>query len=188
MEGIPPAPGVWAGGLRGFEAVGLGEGAPLGWNPALGPAGPALDKWKFFILASMSGFIPPGGRCGFRAALTFPSGVEEVLILATGADEDMSVAECGAEGLDGTSGLPRGEAASLRASGEPSGLPVSESSAMAGCEEGWWRGRGKSGGRTGVSGSQIVGGRSEVVRNRQQRQSVGKDEGKVSVQSGRRRD
>lgn len=87
----------------------------------------------------MSGFIPPLplGRGGLRAALRLPSGVEEEVMLETegagvAAAEGISVTECDGEGLCSTSGLPRGEVESVRESGEPSGLPRSESSAMAG--------------------------------------------------------
>jgi hypothetical protein len=51
------------------------------WAPGLG-AGPVRDWWKVRILASISGFRPPAGRAGFRAALTFPKGVEEAVMLA----------------------------------------------------------------------------------------------------------
>ena len=88
-------------------------------------------------MAIISGFRPPAGRAGFRAALTFPRGVEEVVMLAVDGI-GLSLAACWAEGLEllagleGISGLSRGEAMSESESGEASGLLVSESSSMAG--------------------------------------------------------
>lgn len=90
--------------------------------------------WKFLIFWIISWFIPPA-LGGFRAALTLPRGVDEGVMLETDVAEDVegiSVLECVAGGLRGTSGLPRGDEGSERESGEPSGLPRSESSAMVG--------------------------------------------------------
>lgn len=150
--GTPPGPGDCAGGLRiGPEDEGLGVPGPAGWAPGLG-AGPVRERWKDLILASMSGFRPPTGRAGFRAALRFPKGVEEVVMLAVDG-AGLSLAACWAEGLEvveglkGISGLSRGEAMSESESGEASGLLVSESSSMAGY-----------GGRGGVEEGEEGGG------------------------------
>jgi hypothetical protein len=89
----------------------------------------------------MSGLRPPAGRAGFRAALTFPRGVEEEVMLETGAAVVASACWA-AEGRSGISGLPRGDAVSESRSGEPRGLLLSESSAMAG-----YGGAGGGGGR-----------------------------------------
>jgi hypothetical protein len=81
--------------------------------------------------------------------LTFPKGVEEVVMLAVDGI-GLSLAACGAEDLEELeviSGLSRGEAMSESESGEASGLLVSESSSMAG-----YGGGGVEAGEEGGSG------------------------------------
>jgi hypothetical protein len=96
--------------------------------------------------------------------LTFPKGVEEVVMLAVDGI-GLSLTACWVEGLEvlegleGISGLSRGEAISESESGEASGLLVSESSSMAG-----YGGGGGSREEGGSDGEDVVScGREERV-------------------------
>jgi hypothetical protein len=92
--------------------------------------------------------------------LTFPKGVEEVVMLAVDGI-GLSLTACWVEGLEGISGLSRGEAISESESGEASGLLVSESSSMAG-----YGGGGGSREEGGSDGEDVVscGREKRVVR------------------------
>ena len=165
LGGMPPGPGDCTGGLSiGPEAGCLGDPGPVCWAPPALGAGPARERWNDLILASISGFRPPAGRAGFRAALTFPRGVEEVVMLAVDGI-GLSLAACWAVGLEvlgAISGLSRGEETSESESGEASGLLVSESSSMAGYGGGGVELGGK--GRRVARMSCRVGGEKSVCR------------------------
>lgn len=139
----PPGcgPGDWTeGGLRGFPPPWPND-APPGGPPGLG-GGCARDSENCFIFSAMlcgNCVLRLGaGPAGLRAALSVPSGVEEAVMLDTGADEPMSLCArgdirepfglVGSGGEDGDSACRSGEV------GDSNGLVISCSSAMVGSE------------------------------------------------------